>query len=56
MTLQEQMLRARLRAAKDELRIRRKTYNNAQRQLQKTMTTVVYLENTIERLHLANAK
>ena len=56
MTLQETLLRARLRAAKEDLRIRRKAYNSAQRQLQKTLTTIVFLENQIEQLQLAHAK
>jgi hypothetical protein len=56
MTLQESVLRAKLAAAKNDLRLRRKAYNSAQRQLQKTLTNIVFLENRLEQLHLANAK
>lgn len=56
MTLQESVLRAKLAAAKNDLRLRRKAYNSAQRQLQKTLTTIVFLENRLEQLHLANAE
>ena len=56
MTLKEKSLRARLRAAKEDLRVRRKAFNSAQRSLQKTLTEIVYLETLLERIQLANTQ
>lgn len=53
MTLREKHLRAKLKAAKAEARIRQRTYNAAMRGLLKTHRTILDLENRLAKFELA---
>jgi outer membrane protein TolC len=49
----QRQLQQQLQFAKETLKLRRKAFNDAQRALQKTLVSIVALENQIERIHLA---
>jgi hypothetical protein len=52
-TLREKALRAKLKAAKSEFKIRLRTYNAAKRGLDKTFRNIIFLENRLAKLKLA---
>lgn len=53
MTLREKALRAKLKAAKAEVKIRLRTYNAAERGLVKTVKTILDLESRLAKFELA---
>lgn len=55
MTLREKALRAKLNAARAELKIRERTFNAAQRGLDKTRLTITGLETRIASIELAQS-
>ena len=51
-----QQLQQQLLLAKESLKLRRRAFNDAQRALQKTLVSIVALENQIERIHMAESE
>lgn len=56
MTLREKALRAKLKAAKAEVKIRLRTYNAAERGLVKTIKTIFELEKRLAKFELADSE